>query len=300
MMHVGCCCNIDLNDWLGWTLNVSDMPCFVTSVTWSLNWVNHCWLLLIINCGSVVERVRDQDLIPHSTHDQSQWRQVFPGSWLQQCWQWLIRWTCYTYKQYFLRTDEKSVVVWICGLIFKSICFTCILGHHVNSDVSYSWPESTVLNMLSAAWNLLTSLSTSWCHCLKLQSEYIEYIHCCCSDVSGVELLMNNHQSLRAEIDARAENFSICVNLGKDLLHRRHPRSDEVRLNPYSLFIIARCVPCCLWWHVASANYCNYSFICCVMPELWHRWQSWLNSLVLSFYRTLLRCIYDALFPVSP
>jgi len=41
---------------------------------------------------------------------------------------------------------------------------------------------------------------------------------------------MNNHQSLRAEIDARAENFSICVNLGKDLLHRRHPRSDEVSL----------------------------------------------------------------------
>ena len=51
----------------------------------------------------------------------------------------------------------------------------------------------------------------------------------CCSDVSGVELLMNNHQSLKAEIDARAENFSICVNLGKDLLHRRHPRSDEVK-----------------------------------------------------------------------
>ena len=39
---------------------------------------------------------------------------------------------------------------------------------------------------------------------------------------------MNNHQGLKAEIDARAENFSICVNLGKDLLHRRHPRSDEV------------------------------------------------------------------------
>jgi spectrin beta len=48
-------------------------------------------------------------------------------------------------------------------------------------------------------------------------------------DVSGVELLMNNHQSLRAEIDARAENFTICVNLGRDILSRRHPRSDEVR-----------------------------------------------------------------------
>ena len=48
-------------------------------------------------------------------------------------------------------------------------------------------------------------------------------------DVSGVELLMNNHQSLKAEIDARNENFTICVNLGKDLLARKHFRSPEVR-----------------------------------------------------------------------
>jgi spectrin beta len=50
-----------------------------------------------------------------------------------------------------------------------------------------------------------------------------------CRDVSGVELLMNNHQSLRAEIDARDENFTICANLGKDLLARKLPRSPEVR-----------------------------------------------------------------------
>ncbi|KAJ8308165.1 hypothetical protein KUTeg_013039 [Tegillarca granosa] len=48
-------------------------------------------------------------------------------------------------------------------------------------------------------------------------------------DVSGVELLMNNHQSLKAEIDAREENFAICINLGKDLLERKHYRSEEVR-----------------------------------------------------------------------
>ncbi|ESN99908.1 hypothetical protein HELRODRAFT_101195 [Helobdella robusta] len=48
-------------------------------------------------------------------------------------------------------------------------------------------------------------------------------------DVSGVELLMSNHQSLKAEIDARDENFAICVNLGKDLLARKHHRSPEVR-----------------------------------------------------------------------
>lgn len=48
-------------------------------------------------------------------------------------------------------------------------------------------------------------------------------------DVSGVELLINNHHSLKAEIDARAENFTICLNLGKDLINRRHPRSLEVK-----------------------------------------------------------------------
>lgn len=47
-------------------------------------------------------------------------------------------------------------------------------------------------------------------------------------DVSGVELLMNNHQSLKAEIDAREENFSSCVRLGKELLSRNHYASDEV------------------------------------------------------------------------
>ena len=49
-------------------------------------------------------------------------------------------------------------------------------------------------------------------------------------DVSGVELLMNNHQSLKAEIDAREENFAICLNLGRDLLNRKHYRFGEVGL----------------------------------------------------------------------
>lgn len=48
-------------------------------------------------------------------------------------------------------------------------------------------------------------------------------------DVSGVELLMNNHQGLKAEIDSRDENFTICVNLGRELLARKHERSNEVR-----------------------------------------------------------------------
>lgn len=41
-------------------------------------------------------------------------------------------------------------------------------------------------------------------------------------------MLINNHQSLKAEIDAREENFAICINLGKALLERNHYRSDEV------------------------------------------------------------------------
>lgn len=48
-------------------------------------------------------------------------------------------------------------------------------------------------------------------------------------DVSGVELLMNNHQGLKAEIDAREENFAITVNLGKDLIMRKHEKTPEVR-----------------------------------------------------------------------
>uniref|UniRef100_A0A0M3HM82 Uncharacterized protein n=1 Tax=Ascaris lumbricoides TaxID=6252 RepID=A0A0M3HM82_ASCLU len=39
---------------------------------------------------------------------------------------------------------------------------------------------------------------------------------------------MNNHQSLKAEIDAREENFNICISLGRDLLNRKHYASSEI------------------------------------------------------------------------
>lgn len=48
-------------------------------------------------------------------------------------------------------------------------------------------------------------------------------------DVSGVELLMNNHQSLKAEIDTREDNFSACVSLGKELLARNHYASADIK-----------------------------------------------------------------------
>ncbi|CAD5231758.1 unnamed protein product [Bursaphelenchus xylophilus] len=47
-------------------------------------------------------------------------------------------------------------------------------------------------------------------------------------DVSGVELLMNNHQSLKAEIDTREDNFSACITLGRNLLERKHYASSEI------------------------------------------------------------------------
>jgi hypothetical protein len=50
----------------------------------------------------------------------------------------------------------------------------------------------------------------------------------CCRDVSGVELLMNNHQSLKAEIDTREDNFAACISLGKELLSRNHYDSNGV------------------------------------------------------------------------
>ena len=48
-------------------------------------------------------------------------------------------------------------------------------------------------------------------------------------DVSGVELLINDHRSIKAEIAAREESMSICINLGRTLLHRGRVSVDEVR-----------------------------------------------------------------------
>ncbi|XP_052133456.1 spectrin beta chain [Frankliniella occidentalis] len=54
-------------------------------------------------------------------------------------------------------------------------------------------------------------------------------------DVSGVELLMNNHQSLKAEIDTREDNFTACMSLGKELLSRNHYASNEIKEKLLSL-----------------------------------------------------------------
>merc|ERR1712106_370191 len=48
-------------------------------------------------------------------------------------------------------------------------------------------------------------------------------------DVSGVELLMNNHQGHKAEIDAREDNFGDLYSLGKELLSMSHYASNETK-----------------------------------------------------------------------
>ncbi|KAM6977452.1 spectrin beta chain, non-erythrocytic 1-like [Aplochiton taeniatus] len=48
-------------------------------------------------------------------------------------------------------------------------------------------------------------------------------------DVSSVELLMNNHQGIKAEIDARNDSFTSCMELGKSLLARKHFASGEIK-----------------------------------------------------------------------
>lgn len=39
---------------------------------------------------------------------------------------------------------------------------------------------------------------------------------------------MNNHQGIKAEIDARNDSFTVCIELGKALLARKHYASEEV------------------------------------------------------------------------
>lgn len=56
----------------------------------------------------------------------------------------------------------------------------------------------------------------------------LTFCFCLFRDVSSVELLMNNHQGIKAEIDARNDSFTTCIELGKALLARKHYASEEV------------------------------------------------------------------------
>ena len=46
--------------------------------------------------------------------------------------------------------------------------------------------------------------------------------------MSSADLVIKNHQGIKAEIEARADRFSSCVDLGQGLLARSHYAAEEV------------------------------------------------------------------------
>lgn len=52
---------------------------------------------------------------------------------------------------------------------------------------------------------------------------------CSYRDVSSVEVLMNYHQSLKSEVEARSQSILECIEMGKTLLAARNPAAEEVR-----------------------------------------------------------------------
>ncbi|KAM9260145.1 LOW QUALITY PROTEIN: spectrin beta chain, non-erythrocytic 4-like [Morus bassanus] len=48
-------------------------------------------------------------------------------------------------------------------------------------------------------------------------------------DVSSVELLMNDHQGLKSEIEARSKSIAACLELGKTLILGKSPAADEIK-----------------------------------------------------------------------
>nr|XP_057936821.1 spectrin beta chain, non-erythrocytic 4-like isoform X2 [Doryrhamphus excisus] len=48
-------------------------------------------------------------------------------------------------------------------------------------------------------------------------------------DVSSVEVLMNYHQSLKSEVDARSQSVMECIEMGKTLLAARNPAAQEIK-----------------------------------------------------------------------
>uniref|UniRef100_A0A8C3XQX3 PH domain-containing protein n=1 Tax=Chelydra serpentina TaxID=8475 RepID=A0A8C3XQX3_CHESE len=48
-------------------------------------------------------------------------------------------------------------------------------------------------------------------------------------DVSSVEVLMNYHQGLKSEIEARSQSIAACVELGKTLVLNRSPAAEEIK-----------------------------------------------------------------------
>uniref|UniRef100_A0A8C5N0Q5 Spectrin beta chain n=1 Tax=Leptobrachium leishanense TaxID=445787 RepID=A0A8C5N0Q5_9ANUR len=47
-------------------------------------------------------------------------------------------------------------------------------------------------------------------------------------DVSSADLVIKNHQGIKAEVDARADSFTSCIDLGNTLLEKNHYASDKI------------------------------------------------------------------------
>lgn len=47
-------------------------------------------------------------------------------------------------------------------------------------------------------------------------------------DVSSADLVIKNHQGIKAEVDARADSFTTCISLGNTLLEKNHYASDKI------------------------------------------------------------------------
>lgn len=46
--------------------------------------------------------------------------------------------------------------------------------------------------------------------------------------MSSADLVIKNHQGIKAEIEARADRFSSCIDMGQGLLARSHYAAEEV------------------------------------------------------------------------
>lgn len=59
--------------------------------------------------------------------------------------------------------------------------------------------------------------------------QWVQVLCGSCRDVSSVEVLMNYHQSLKSEVEARSQSILECIEMGKTLLAARNPAAEEVR-----------------------------------------------------------------------
>uniref|UniRef100_A0A8C4NKB3 Spectrin beta chain n=1 Tax=Eptatretus burgeri TaxID=7764 RepID=A0A8C4NKB3_EPTBU len=109
------------------------------------------------------------------------------------------------------------------------------LGRDLNTVEGLQRQHSTFENDLQAL-GLQTDLILSWSMQLLLALldlsffffKYCNWLVCITRDVSSVELVMNSHHGIKAEIDTRNDNFTAAIELGKSLLANNHYASDEI------------------------------------------------------------------------